>query len=340
MGGNALKNTITERKNKQEYETIKTEILKILSEHIICNTILEVPEKKDFGDLDILYISNEKINIRELIIKLFNPNEIVINGTVISFDYNKFQIDLIKCPNKDYMEMANFYYSYGDLGSIIGRICNHYGLKFGHEGLWINVLENTLSEYKKDDKEKEIDISKNTTKIVLSITPLFICQFLDYNYEKWQKGFYTTEEIYKWIIESKYYNKNIFSILNHEHYQRAIKRIMYIDFLKFIGIDSVDRASIDKSYIKVNLQNLAITFFNKQKEVDEMIRLKNIANERKKKFNGTYLLELNIKQETIGEIIKKFKEYIKKEYNCQFEEWLDDNTHENIMNIFVAFYKN
>jgi hypothetical protein len=334
MGGNALKNTKTERKNKKEYDEIKFTILKILSEHLICDIIYEVPEKKDFGDLDVLYISNEKIIMKDLVTKLFNPNEIVVNGSVMSFDYNQFQIDLIKCPNKEYMNMAMFFYGYGDIGSIIGRICNHYGLKYGHEGLWANILDNTL------DEKKEIDVSKNTTKLILSTDPVNICKFLEYDYKEWQKGFETKESIFKWLTSSKYFNADIFSVLNHEHYQRAIKRTIYMEFLKYINISSIERASIEKSYIKINLQSMAIKYFEKEKELEEIIKYRNKLNERKRKFNGKYLIELNIKQEEIGEIIKNFKEYIQEKYKSKFENWLDNTTHENIMDNFHIFYKN
>jgi len=56
MGGNALKNTITERKNKSDYQRIKKEILEKLEKYIKCDVIIEAPEKDSFGDLDILYI--------------------------------------------------------------------------------------------------------------------------------------------------------------------------------------------------------------------------------------------------------------------------------------------
>ena len=102
MGGKALKNVITTRLIKEDYMKIKSEIVSILAPHLSLTFLYELPEKEDFGDLDILYVPNEKIVINDLIMQLFNPKEMVTNGTVLSFSYLieesepiHFQIDLI-----------------------------------------------------------------------------------------------------------------------------------------------------------------------------------------------------------------------------------------------------
>jgi hypothetical protein len=131
MGGNALKTVKTERKNIEEYNHIKTLIISQLNKYINSQVVFEPPEKYSFGDLDILYIDDGKIAIEHLIKELFDPKEIVNNGLVTSFDYDNFQIDLIKSVSIADFNSKMFYYSYGDVGPLIGKITNFYNIKFG-----------------------------------------------------------------------------------------------------------------------------------------------------------------------------------------------------------------
>ena len=112
MGGHALKKVITVRKNKIEYNEIKDKVSNLLkSRGIIIDFIPELADKESFGDLDVLWSSSHNPNIimKDDVIELFSPKEIVINGDVISFDLDDFQIDMIKCKT---IEFAKFYFSY------------------------------------------------------------------------------------------------------------------------------------------------------------------------------------------------------------------------------------
>ena len=108
MGGNALKTIKTVRKNKEEYTKIKEYILDTLkNENLVFDVPFEVPNKESFGDLDVLYQSNDKINIKDIVIKLFKPDETVGNGDLLSFNYTDFQIDMIKCKNINTLPSIN-----------------------------------------------------------------------------------------------------------------------------------------------------------------------------------------------------------------------------------------
>ena len=336
MGGNALKNVITVRKNKNEYDNIKTYILNESSKYIICENVIELPNKESFGDLDILYINNPEINIRELVIKLFNPNEIVINGDVMSFDYDNFQIDFIKCKSKENLEMAKFYFSNGDMGSIIGRIINYYGLKFGNSGLWLNLIEDTFSN------ENNINATKIFGRIDLTNKPMEICKFLNLDYNKWFNGFKDKKEIFDWIISCKYYKREIFFSLNYEHRQRMYIRPFYKEFLEYINVSVHDIIKVNSfdSEIKINIQNEVIKYFAKEDELQKIIELNKLHEIRKNKFNGKILIDLGIKDKKIGKIISEFKIFINNKYNKSFEEWIDDNNKEFIFHEIKSFSHN
>ncbi len=331
MGGNALKKVQVVRKNKIDYEKIKQEICDKINNILTYHTISEVPNKETFGDLDILYLYNPKINIREIIIELFKPNEIVTNGDVISFDYNNFQIDFIQCENLD---MAKFYFSYGDLGSIIGRIANYYGIKFGHNGLWINLLENTY------DSSITIDNRNIIGKIILSNNPTIICDFFSYDYKKWETGFNSINEIFDWIVNSKYFKKDIFLILNSEHRSRLKLRPMYLKFINYleININNIEKANLKSAEIKINLQDYSIDYFNKKLDVDTIIKNNKIKKERKEKFNGKTFIDIGIKPKFINIYMEKFKEYIENKFLISFEDWIDSASKEDINEIVYTFY--
>lgn len=162
MGGNALKTVKTSRIDQQSYFQLKLHIMEQLrKDGFVLTDIIEVPNKESYGDLDLLYFHPDNQDIKIKVIELFSPQEIVSNGDVLSFDFKTetneyFQIDLIKCNSINQINFARFYFSYGDLGSILGRFCNYHGVKIGHRGFWIDVYENTMYPDRPHDPTRNI----------------------------------------------------------------------------------------------------------------------------------------------------------------------------------------
>ena len=95
---------------------------------------------------------------------------------------------MIKTSN---IEMSQFYGGYGDCGNIIGRFTKRADLTFGNEGLWT---------------------SYESKRIILSTNPQEICEYLGLNYNLWSAGFKTRTELFNWIIESRYFDLNLFRL--------------------------------------------------------------------------------------------------------------------------------
>ncbi len=325
MGGNALKNVKTNRINKDEYIILKNDIIRLLSiNDIVVDTIMESPNKESYGDLDLLYLSSTKYDIRQQIIKIFSPNEIVVNGDVISFDYNNFQIDLIKCISLEQMACSKFYFSYGDLGCIIGRLCSNHGLKFGQYGLFLIIYENTIYP---ESNSWEI-ISKN---IFLTSDVKTICYFLDFDYDRYLLGFNSVENVFDWIMKSKYFSPSIFITLNREHIRRIDERPMYSAFIDYIQID---KSNIVKTAIKCKdmvLHNEAIIFFNKTDELNNIKTKLEYNKKIREKFSGKYLVEKKICGKKVGEFLEKIKVFITNKYSVDFDEWIY-HTDQNVIN--------
>lgn len=328
MGGNALKNVKTERKNLVDYNRIKTEILKSLQNHIFCKATYEAPEKDSFGDLDILYVSDSKIDIVDTIKKMFSPSEIVINGPVISFDYDSFQIDLIEAKSMEDFEIKMFYFSYGDFGSIIGKIINFYNLKFGEKGLWINI-------------EKSIDglslgVNSNIGKnIILTSKPNEICDFLGLDYSKWLSGFVTQKQIFDWIISSKYFIKEIFLVNSHFDRLRMKSRIVYINFMKYICGDELTTEAKPE---REKIQMYAINYFNKNEELDKIVQQTKFNEICKKKYNGKMFIDAGFTGKEISTIMKEFESAIQSSLHKPFLEWLDSMSEEQVNDKLQQFF--
>lgn len=214
MGGTALNRhgVYTVRKSKDEFNCISEKINNLL----LSNTNLKFyitksyHTKDSFGDMDILIQTNDNftINIRDLIITMFNPKAINSNGGVYSFDYDNFQIDFILI-NEIYWDVAKTYYSYDPLGNAMGKIYHKFNLKYGWDG---------LKYYYRNIYDKPNDI------ILISTNPRKIFEFADYDYDRYLMGFDTLEEIYEYITSSKYFDVNIFKFENLTQIDRKRNR--------------------------------------------------------------------------------------------------------------------
>ena len=332
MGGNAIKKVLVSRINLETYQFIKKDIFSSLSLFFEMDFSFEVPNKIDFGDIDILYKSNPKVDLKKVIINQFNPIEIVYNGPVTSFAYSLnneyYQIDMVKCSN---LHMSKFFFSYGDLGGVIGTITKFYGISYG-EGLWIHVSKETIKDYLK----KEIE-DFTTTKIFLSNDSKEICNYLDLDYEKWKVGFEDKVSIFQWVISSSWFHKDIFKNLNSFEKKKTLVRPFYRDFNEYIFNENnkFDKQENIQCFQK-NKQLEAIYYFKKIDLLNKIIEENKIKLERKKKCNGFKFKQFGYCDKEIGIAIIEFKKFIINKFNYSindldfFNNWLDTKSEEEV----------
>lgn len=226
MGGNLLKGKrIT---TKQYYEVIDNLILLVsnsLSPDMSVNQIPFIKEKEDHGDIDLVIGYKEVIDyvcIYESLNNLDNISEVITNSSnkSIHFLYNGVQVDLIFIQNK-YVEYAINYFSYNDLGNLLGRMAKRLDFKHGHLGLSFKLMYNTtvIKEY----------YLTNDFYVFLSNLGLDITIF--------KNGFDTYEEMFKYVLSSPYFNPSIYQYesLNHTNRTRDKKRKTYNMFLDYIS---------------------------------------------------------------------------------------------------------
>lgn len=232
MGGNIKFFSKTRRYGREEYLELEREIIiKICFSGIFrkfkindplrnyLQPIVAYESKDSFGDCDIIINSDELSTdwipqlVREFQLAHGDWSK---GGNVLSFAYKNFQIDLIITPLEHCRTSAD-YFAFNDAGNLVGRISHKLGCKYGHRGLELIIKD-------KGQTLGEILLTRDTSKIH---------ELLNLNHQKWLDGFNTLEEMYEWISDSKYFNKDIYLLDNRNHYSRTRdnKRKTYSDFL-------------------------------------------------------------------------------------------------------------
>lgn len=211
MGGQAIKNTPVRRYQRAEYEQLKAEVLAQLQADFPKCKMAAIPayrSKASFGDLDILFeTSNLQLKLEPYLQERFQSPEIVRNSHVFSFAYRAFQIDLIGSSSEDF-EISLHYFSWNDLGNILGRLYHKMGFKYGHDGL--HFL------FKADNYQfGEICLSKEIRPILA---------FADLDAERFLAGFDTLEDIFRYAVSSRFFNKAIYLLENRNHASRIRDR--------------------------------------------------------------------------------------------------------------------
>jgi len=328
MGGNALKNTYTERKNTTEFLRIGIEIKnKILMDlELDCAILKCFHNKETHGDLDLLIKipSNYNIDWEKYIRDAFKPNEIFHNGGVYSFDYQDFQIDFISIKENSW-EISQTYGFYDPLGNIMGKTFHKFDLSYGWDGLFYKFRNHSGS---------------NSADILLTNDARKIFDFGGYDYERYLLGFDTLEEIFKFCIEGKYFDAQMFEMENLKSIdkKRNRKRGSYHLFLTYLKDNGINThyefnknkesyfPSIEQAFPEAKL----LQQINALREDD---RLNNIASQ---KFNGDIVMYWlpNLQGKQLGVAMGKFKNHLGDNYR----EFILNNDYHAIKSLFMSVY--
>jgi len=325
MGGNALLiyNIHTKRSTTEEHEKISKELKPRIEK--LFNTEVKFlkyfHKKESHGDLDILILNNGNIgNISNKLKEEFNIEHVNSNGGVYSFAYDNYQVDIIPQPLRNW-ETAPMFFDYDPTGNLMGKISKKFGLKYGFDGL-VYPFRNFSGRLTKD-----IVISKNSERIF---------KFLGFDYERYQKGFETVEDIFEWVINSKYFSVDNFLMdnLTHIDRKRNAKRKTYRGFLQYVEKHKIKSNFIfdknkDLYFKKIEEEFPEINFLN---QLDEFKRKDNEIKEISERFNGVLIMKKfpHLKGKELGNAITKFKEHFE-----NFNKYILEHSSEEIMNDFT-----
>lgn len=327
MGGRALLQAgiETKRIDRDSFDKLYIELEPKLK--TIYNKVQLIPfyeTKETFGDMDIL-VSEPKEDLgikggddfRRMFQKLFNPKAFVHNGNVISFDQNNFQVDIIKTKPK-YWQTTLTYYSYNDLGNLMGRIARKLGFRYGHYGL------KGAYKSKYGFNDYEFFISDDIPKIF---------EFLGFDYNIFKSGFDTLEEIFEYVVGSEYFDPKVFAYENLDHTNRVRnkKRDSYQKFIEYI-----EKLNFDLSYVSTkdkdyHFERARIMFGDDLRNQIETFKVYDEElNKVRQKFNGNIVMEIiNLKGQELGEFIRLFKNNIPNNFNS-FNQYILETDEEQI----------
>lgn len=309
MGGNALKNTHTVRKETCEYMKIAHEIFNKIGEHSTFEPYLVkcYRAKKTHGDVDILIKinkSDDSENILKLIKQIFAPNEYLKNGNVISFNYTDFQVDFILI-NEDKWNIAKHYFDFDCLSNVMGKTFHKFNLSYGWDGLHY--------------KFRNLD-GRGAVDILMTNDPKRIFEFGGYDYDRYLMGFNTLEDIFKFAINGKYFDVEMLQMENLKSLdkKRNRKRGSYHAFLKYLEDKGINTRYQFKEHKSAYIPDID-AFFPEVKLLDKLDELQKrdlMNREFAEKFNGNLIMGWvsRLAGKELGEAIHKFKTAMGDEY--------------------------
>jgi hypothetical protein len=310
MGGNALKNTQTQRLGREDFERVAVVVTNELRMAFPGTPVDVIPayrQKPTFGDLDVL-IQTEGMQangggekLRRMAVDVFNATDLFKNSNVLSFDYRAsasqtepgFQVDVIGLPAAEY-DFALRYYSFNDLGNLIGRTAHKAGFSFGHAGLVYPFREGTYMF-------REVPLTRDFDAAL---------QFLGYEPALHRAGFDTVEELFLYVVGSKYFNRDIFLLENRSYKARVRdrKRKTYTEFLDYIGARRLPAFEYPED--KSAWLPLAFEAFP-QFATEYHATVRDLQNQRllKERFNGERVREITgLEGAKLGWVMKHLRE--------------------------------
>lgn len=202
-------------------------------------------EKESFGDADFLF-TGRSVDWERFTsdFAAFVPGftgDVYRNGSVVSIGVQLpegvFQVDFIYAgEDVDAARVMRCYFSYNDLGNLMGRIAHRMGLRWGQDGLSYVLRSPTnhdriLGEY-------------NLTR-QLGIPTSFA--IMGYDHGRFTGGFTTLESVFEYAASSPYFSPDIFLLHNRNAISRArdAKRKTYNQFLAWVQEKASELPSMD-----------------------------------------------------------------------------------------------
>lgn len=295
MGGSAL-HVPTRRLLRADFDQVSTHLVHSLSQFLGGARVGAIPayrSKADFGDLDLLVDRAAVLEhgghdaLHAWAQSTCHTRELVDNGPVLSLDYREsptaqmgFQVDLILTPSDEF-NFSLAYFSFNDLGNLIGRTAHKMGFKYGHNGLIYPFREGTRMF-------GEVLVSRDLDQSLV---------FLGYDPSRFHQGFDRLEDIFNYVAHSAYFNPSIFLLENRNHASRTRdrKRKTYREFLEWIAEHSelrtypwADREDEGaRAQEKQHFLNQAQAHFPEfTGRLDEIKRQRDVSAAVRARFNG------------------------------------------------------
>ena len=281
-------------------------------------TIDFVREKESHGDLDILVERHKDISVHDITTILLNEGfKVSQNSThIISFLLLTFQVDLIFIDS-DSIDYARNYFSWNDLGNLIGRISKQVGLQHGHDGLYYI---------------QRSDDTRVLKKHKLSTDYLDILTILELDIPKFKQGFDTYVEMFQWVSASPYFIPSLFSFenLNNRNRVRDRKRVIYNMFLNWISTQEFNK---QPRIIEDKLAFISKFYPDLKSDCEKVDIAANQLKLLRAKLDINFIMDLTgLSGSELGVFLSQFKRTFTPEYLTLLSP-------EELRNLLRAFFK-
>lgn len=305
MGGNALK-LVSVRLTNKNFHRMAATCVQALENAFPAGRVKAIEayrNKPDHGDLDVLITAPDYDPFKAA--EALGAVEVVRNGPVTSLGVqvreelpavsgNVFQVDLISIAPEAF-DYAAAYFSFNDLGNLIGRTAHKMGLAHRHDGLWFYVRDG-------DYHFREILLTQDYAEAL---------RFLGYDPQRFAKGFEGLTDIFEYVAGSAYFNREIFLLDNRNAKSRIRdrKRKTYMQFLDYCEKHPELPGYKYPENKSEWLPAIAQFFPHFQGEYDQALRDLEEQRAAKAKFNGEWVSQLTgLQGKELGHLMKAFKE--------------------------------
>lgn len=261
MGGGAFAQAFAEgeptlsisRTSAKDYESLKSIYLQKLQDLFPDGkvaSLIEAPQKTDYGDIDIFIAVDRNVDLLQTAKQLGVAGVIYSRGMCcnlavridgrpsdrppVLYKYSPkpspdisaeqyAQIDVEIIPSR-FFEWHSFMSAYGDMSSMVGHIVSPLGFRFNDHGLWLRL----------DD---EIDLAKSrgykgSNKdglVLLSSDVKEVMQFLDLSIDVYERKFETLRQLYEWLGQCRLISAEVVKSSRHKA-DRKEKRVVFTNF--------------------------------------------------------------------------------------------------------------
>lgn len=316
MGGNTLKTITTRRYSKEEYFeavsklTAKLNSLKTTPKYRV---IKAYHTKETYGDMDVIFCESDTFklsDLKSLIVETFQPDEIVRNDKEYHFNFGDLQVDFT-LVEEELFDLNYHYQCYNELGNLLGYLakCVHPNFTFGTQGLYYTHTSQILNR---------------SFRYVFTYDFNIVLKFFGLSEERYYQGFDTLEDVYKFILTSKYSIAEKLNLGSRNSAKRRNdqKRPSTMSFFEYVeknfksvrkplsekeGMEDLDKFSFFLTITSLGEENMSLSSFTNSIEQKEKEKVKYNSI-----LNGKKVSEkLGVSGPNLGIIMKKF--------NSQFE---------------------
>lgn len=299
MGGKAL-NVPTRPISKEEHTTLSSELCSrrsaVRNSFSSTTSIPAIYDKLVFNDVDLVcgYWYESEEGLRGAFCREFGSTEVIFNGNCITFDYRLdietrallspeqpgVQVDIRWYRDDSEYEFALRYFSYGDLGNIIGTLFRHYGFKLKDTGLYYQYMNNS-------EMLGEVMVTQSFEVALMHI---------DLDRGKFADGFSDGADVFYFVAASDYFKPSLFLFenLDSKNRLRNKKRVMYSNFVEWCTKTYPAELLVKEHATEVELDDF----------LERAFEISNSFQERFIEIGHDFLLKKYIKQCIGGEVVK------------------------------------